>query len=101
MINFLPRLVTGITYISLIIGSIIYSSQSFIIVFIFLTLLAIYESHELWKKIKTKNSNQSLIYSLPQYFVFQSMTVLALIPFSFDDIYNPISNPININVNMD
>ena len=89
MINFLPRLVTGITYISLIIGSIIYSAQSFIIVFIILTLLAIYESHELWKKIKTKNSNQSLIYRLPQYFVFQSMTVLILIPFSFDEIYNP------------
>ena len=89
MINFLPRLVTGITYISLIIGSIIYSAQSFIIVFIILTLLAIYESHKLWKKIKTKNSNQSLIYRLPQYFVFQSMTVLALIPFSFDDLYNP------------
>ena len=89
MINFLPRLVTGIIYISLIIGSIIYSAQSFVIVFIILTLLAIYESHELWKKIKTKNSNQSLIYRLPQYFVFQSMTVLILIPFSFDDIYNP------------
>ena len=89
MINFLPRLVTGIIYISLITGSIIYSAKSFIIIFIILTLLAIYESHELWKKIKIKNSNQSLIYRLPQYFVFQSMTVLILIPFSFDDIYNP------------
>jgi phosphatidate cytidylyltransferase len=89
MINFLPRLVTGIIYISLITGSIIYSAKSFIIIFISLTLLAIYESHELWKKIKIKNSNQSLIYRLPQYFVFQSMTVLILIPFSFDDIYNP------------
>ena len=89
MINFLPRLVTGILYISLITGSIIYSAKSFIIIFIFLTLLAVYESHELWKKIKIKNSNQSLIYRLPQYFVFQSMTVLILIPFSFDNIYNP------------
>ena len=89
MINFLPRLVTGIIYIFLITGSIIHSAQSFIIVFIFLTLFAMYESHDLWKKIKIKNSNQSLIYRLPQYFVFQSMTVLILIPFSFDDIYNP------------
>ena len=89
MINFLPRLVTGIIYIFLITGSIIHSLQSFVTVFILLTFLAMYESHELWRKIKIKNSNQSLIYRLPQYFVFQSMTVLILIPFSFDDIYNP------------
>lgn len=89
MINFLPRLITGIVYITLVTGSIIYSSKSFLVVFILLTLLAIYESHELWKKIKLNNSNQSLIFRLPQYYVFQSMTVLALIPFSFDELYNP------------
>ena len=89
MINFLPRLITGIAYISLVTGSIIYSSGSFLVVFILLTLLATYESHELWKKIKLNNSNQSLIFRLPQYYVFQSMTVLALIPFSFDEFYNP------------
>ncbi|MDB2366325.1 phosphatidate cytidylyltransferase [Flavobacteriaceae bacterium] len=89
MINFLPRLITGIAYISLVTGSIIYSSGSFLVVFILLTLLATYESHELWKKIKLNNSNQSLIFRLPQYYVFQSMTVLALIPFSFDELYNP------------
>lgn len=89
MINFLPRLITGIVYITLITGSIIYSSKSFLVVFILLTLLAIYESHELWKKIKLNNSNQSLIFRLPQYYVFQSMIVLALIPFSFDEFYNP------------
>lgn len=89
MINFLPRLITGIIYISLVIGSIIHSSESFVIVFILLTSLATYESHELWKKIKLNNSNQSLIYRLPQYFVLQSMTVLVLIPFSFDELYNP------------
>ena len=89
MINFLPRLITGIVYITLITGSIIYSSESFLVVFILLTLLAIYESHELWKKIKLNNSNQSLIFRLPQYYVFQSMIVLALIPFSFDEFYNP------------
>ena len=53
-----------------------------------------YESHELLKKIKIKNSNYnnskpSFIYRLPQYFVFQSMTVLILIPFTFDEFYNP------------
>ena len=89
MINFLPRLITGILYISLVTGSIIYSSESFLVVFILLTLLATYESHELWKKIKLNNSNQSLIFRLPQYYVFQSMTVLAIIPFSFDELYNP------------
>jgi phosphatidate cytidylyltransferase len=89
MINFLPRLITGIVYITLITGSIIYSSKSFLVVFILLTLLAIYESHELWKKIKLNNSNQSLIFRLPQYYVLQSMIVLALIPFSFDEFYNP------------
>ena len=89
MINFLPRLITGIVYISLVTGSIIHSSESFLVAFILLTLLATYESHELWKKIKLNNSNQSLIFRLPQYYVFQSMTVLALIPFSFDELYNP------------
>jgi phosphatidate cytidylyltransferase len=89
MINFLPRLITGIVYITLVTGSIIYSSKSFLVVFILLTLLAIYESHELWKKIKLNNSNQALIFRLPQYYVFQSMIVLALIPFSFDEFYNP------------
>ena len=89
MINFLPRLITGIAYISLVTGSIIHSSGSFLVAFILLTLLATYESHELWKKIKLNNSNQSLIFRLPQYYVFQSMTVLALIPFSFDELYNP------------
>ena len=89
MINFLPRLITGILYILLVAGSIIYSSESFLVVFILLTLLAAYESHELWKKIQIKNSNQSLVYRLPQYYVFQSMTVLAIIPFSFDEFYNP------------
>ena len=55
MINFLPRLITGILYILLVAGSIIYSSESFLVVFILLTLLAAYESHELWKKIKLNN----------------------------------------------
>ena len=91
MINFLPRLITGIIYISLITVSIMHSSQSFIIVFALLTLFATYESHELWKKIKLNKSHQSLVARLPQYFVLQSMTVLILIPFSFDEFYNPFT----------
>ena len=96
MINFLPRLITGIFYILLISGSIIYGIESFILVFFILTSIAVYESHLLWGKIKSTNSNynspnQSLIYRLPQYFVIQSMILLVLIPFTFDDLYNPFS----------
>jgi len=96
MINFLPRLITGIFYILLISGSIIYGIESFILVFFILTSIAVYESHLLWRKIKSTNSNynspnQSLIYRLPQYFVIQSMILLVLIPFTFDDLYNPFS----------
>lgn len=96
MINFLPRLITGIFYILLISGSIIYGIESFILVFFILTSIAAYESHLLWRKIKSTNSNynspnQSLIYRLPQYFVIQSMILLVLIPFTFDDLYNPFS----------
>lgn len=91
MINFLPRLISGIFYILVVSGSIFLSFESFVIVFILLTSLAIYESHILWKKIKLNNSKKSLIFSLPQYYVFQSMTILVLIPFCFDEFYNPFS----------
>ena len=96
MINFLPRLITGIFYILLVSLSIIYSKESFILVFTVLAFIATYESHQLWKKIKLNSSNyddlnQSLFYRIPQYYVFQSMTVLVLIPFCFDEIYNPYS----------
>ena len=87
MINFLPRLITGIFYILLVTGSIIYSSESFIVVFIILTSFAIYESHQLWKKIKLNNFNYNIPF--PQLFVIQSMTLLILIPFCFDEFYNP------------
>ena len=89
MINFLPRLISGIFYILVVSGSIFLSFESFVIVFILLTSLAMYESHILWKKIKLNNSKKSLIFSLPQYYVFQSMTILVLIPFCFDEFYNP------------
>ena len=70
------------------------ASYLFILVFFILTSIAVYESHLLWRKIKSTNSNynspnQSLIYRLPQYFVIQSMILLVLIPFTFDDLYNP------------
>lgn len=96
MINFLPRLITGIFYILLVSLSIIYSKESFILVFTVLAFIATYESHQLWKKIKLNSSNyddlnQSLVYRIPQYYVFQSMTILVLIPFCFDEIYNPYS----------
>ena len=96
MINFLPRLITGIFYILLVSLSIIYSKESFILVFTVLAFIATYESHQLWKKIKLNSSNyddlnQSLFYRIPQYYVFQSMTILVLIPFCFDEIYNPYS----------
>ena len=87
MFNFLPRLITGIFYILIVTGSIIYSSESFIVVFIILTSFAIYESHQLWKKIKSNNFNYNIPF--PQLFVIQSMTLLILIPFCFDEFYNP------------
>ncbi len=57
MTNFLPRLTTGIVYISFVAGSILYNSKSFTLVFSLLMLIALYESNELWKKIKLNNPN--------------------------------------------
>jgi len=87
MINFLPRLITGIAYISLVSGSILYSSKSFILTFVIFTILAIYESHQLWKKIRLNNPKS--YYPIPQFYVLFSMTTLILIPFLFSDSYNP------------
>ena len=87
MINFIPRLITGIIYISLITGSIIYSSKSYLIIFIILAILAGYESNELWKKIKLENHKYK--YPLPQIYVFFSMTILTLIPFYYSESYSP------------
>ena len=55
MTNFLPRLITGIIYISFVAGSILYNSKSFTLVFSLLMLIALYESNELWKKIRLNN----------------------------------------------
>ena len=87
MINFLPRLITGIVYISLVSGSIIYSSRSFVLTFVILTVLAIYESHQLWKKIRLSNPKHN--YPIPQLYVLFSMTTLILVPFYFSESYNP------------
>ena len=87
MINFLPRLITGIVYISLVSGSILYSSKSFILTFVIFTILAIYESHQLWKKIRLNNPKS--YYPIPQFYVLFSMTTLILVPFYFSDSYNP------------
>ena len=87
MINFLPRLITGIVYISLVAGSILYSSKSFTLIFSLLMLIAIYESNVLWKKIRLKNPEYS--YPIPQAYVVLSMTTIILVPFYFSNSYNP------------
>ena len=87
MTNFLPRLITGIVYISFVAGSILYSSKSFTLVFSFLMFIALYESNELWKKIKLNNPNYN--YPIPQAYVGLSMTTLILVPFFFSNSYNP------------
>ena len=83
MTNFLPRLITGIVYISLVSGSIIYSSRSFTLLFFILTLLATYESHLLWNKIRLNNPNY--YYPIPQVYVVLSMATLMLVPFYFSE----------------
>ena len=87
MINFIPRLITGIIYISLVTGSILYNSKSFIILFFILTLLATYESHLLWNRIRITNSKY--YYPIPQLYIILSMITLMLIPFYFSDSYAP------------
>ena len=87
MTNFLPRLTTGIVYISFVAGSILYNSKSFTLVFSLLMLIALYESNELWKKIKLNNPNYN--YPIPQAYVVLSMTTLILLPFYYSNSYNP------------
>ena len=87
MTNFLPRLITGIVYISFVTGSILYSSKSFTFIFSLLLFIALYESNELWKKIRLKNSEYN--YPIPQAYVGLSMITLILVPFYFSNTYNP------------
>jgi len=87
MINFLPRLITGIVYIFLIAGSILYSSKSFTLTFSILMFIATYESNVLWKKIRLKNPEYN--YPIPQVYVVLSMSTIILVPFYFSNSYNP------------
>ena len=87
MINFLPRLITGIVYITLVAGSILYSSKSFTLIFSILMFIATYESNVLWKKIRLKNPEYN--YPIPQFYVVFSMSTIILVPFYFSNSYNP------------
>ena len=87
MTNFLPRLITGIVYISFVAGSILYDSKIFTLVFSLLMLIALYESNELWKKIRLNNPKYN--YPIPQAYVVLSMTTLILLPFYYSNSYNP------------
>ena len=87
MTNFFPRLITGIIYISLVSLSIMDSSNTFIIVFSIFTLLGIYESHQLWKKIKLNNPKYN--YPIPQLYVLLSMSILIMVPFNSGNSYSP------------
>ena len=87
MINFLPRLITGILYITLVAGSILYSSKSFTLIFSILMFIATYESNVLWKKIRLKNPEYN--YPIPQFYVVFSMSTIILVPFYFSNSYNP------------
>jgi len=87
MTNFFPRLISGIVYISVVAGSILYSSKSFTFVFSLLTFIGIYESNLLWKKIRLKNPKYN--YPIPQIYVVLSMSTLIFVPFFFSNSYNP------------
>ena len=93
MNNFFVRLFTGIIYISVITGSILYSQASFIIVGSLLFLIATYESHIIWLKVQKKEG----------YFKYPYYQVSILLSFSFFVSipyggwgYNEIYNPYNI-----
>jgi phosphatidate cytidylyltransferase len=49
--------------------------------------IALYESNELWKKIRLINPDYS--YPIPQAYVGLSMITLILVPFFFNNSYNP------------
>ncbi len=102
MNNFFVRLFSGIIYVSIITGSILYSQVSFLIVCSLLFLIALYESHLLWLKIREKErtyfSNLSWpkrfsnSYPLPQFFILLSFFFFISIPYGrlgYNEIYNP------------
>tara|TARA_B100000131_G_scaffold147098_1_gene143065 strand:- start:85 stop:780 length:696 start_codon:yes stop_codon:yes gene_type:complete len=102
MNNFFVRLFSGVVYVSIITGSILYSQVSFLIVCSLLFLIALYESHLLWLKIREKErtyfSNLSWpkrfsnSYPLPQFFILLSFFFFISIPYGrlgYNEIYNP------------
>ncbi|MBL6603589.1 MAG: CDP-archaeol synthase [Bacteroidetes bacterium] len=88
MINFLPRLISGILYIVIVFTSIVISMETFIAVFSIFTIISTYEAYTLYQKIKSKGYryNHPII---PPIYVLASMIALIYIPFSGDNIYNP------------
>jgi len=92
MNNFFVRLFSGLIYISVITGSILYNQTSFLIVCGILFLIATYESHLLWLKILKKEGYPQ--YPNPQVLIFLAFLFFISIPFDgwgHDGIYNPFS----------
>ena len=88
MINFLPRLFSGILYIIIIFASIVIGMEAFLTVFSIFTLISTYEATILYKKIKSKGYKYKHLL-IPPLYVLISMLALVYIPFSGEDIYNP------------
>ena len=88
MINFLPRLISGVLYIVIIFASIIISMETFISVFLIFTLISTYEANSLYQKIKSKGYKYNHPF-IPPLYVSVSMIALIYIPFSGNAIYNP------------
>ncbi len=90
MNNFFVRLFTGIIYISVITGSILYSQASFIIVGSLLFLIATYESHIIWLKVQKKEGYFK--YPYYQISILLSFFFFVSIPYGgwgYNEIYNP------------
>ena len=88
MINFLPRLISGILYIVIIFASIVISMETFITVFLIFTLISTYEANSLYQKIKSMGYKYNHPF-IPPLYVSVSMIALIYIPFSGNAIYNP------------
>lgn len=92
MNNFFVRFFSGVIYISLIAGSILYNQYSFIIICSFLFFIANIECHRIWLKIRKKERYP--VYPIPQLFVGISFLLLISIPYggwAYNEIYNPYS----------
>ena len=88
MINFLPRLISGVLYIVTIFASIVISFETFIAVFSIFTLISTYEANSLYQKIKSKGYKYNNPF-IPPVYVSVSMIALIYIPFSGDVTYDP------------